>query len=248
MIAAVSVVIPARNEEAEIAGCLRSVLAAAAHLTGARPDLRVRVVVVLDDCRDATAAIVARTPGVDVLAGVLGCVGGARRAGAQHALTGLTGLTAQNRAGAGSATVPAEAHWLASTDADCRVPIDWLTRMVAHADTGADLVLGTVRPRPGLSPAARRAWLAAHRSDDGHPHVHGANLGIRASTYSRIGGWSSLTHGEDVDLVRRAEAAAGVRVQRSGDLMVRTSARLVGRAPHGFAAYLRDLVAEAPPA
>jgi hypothetical protein len=33
--------------------------------------------------------------------------------------------------------------------------------------------------------------------DGTHPHVHGANLGIRADAYSDAGGWNDLTVAED---------------------------------------------------
>jgi hypothetical protein len=47
-----------------------------------------------------------------------------------------------------------------------------------------------------------------------------------------------------VTLADRAETAGGVRTVRSGAIPVVTSARLQGRVPHGFAAYLQNLVCE----
>ena len=224
VISAVTVVVPARDEQDEIGGCLDSLTAARAELHR-RTGVRSRVVVVLDDCRDATAAVVAQHAGIELRLVHEGSVGAARRAGT-----------------VGLPTAPV--HWLASTDADCRVPVDWLVRMVAHADAGADLVLGTVRPSPaGLPTAVHRAWLAAHHEGDGHRHVHGANLGIRASVYAATGGWAPLATHEDVDLVARAERRPDVRVRRCGDLAVETSSRTRGRAPNGFAAYLVELAA-----
>ena len=52
--------------------------------------------------------------------------------------------------------------WLANTDADSRVPADWLTQMIVHADQGVDLILGTVRPRYGLPLAVQQAWFKRH--------------------------------------------------------------------------------------
>ena len=54
---------------------------------------------------------------------------------------------------------------------------------------------------------------------------------------------TSSTH-EDLRLVTRA-AEAGVVVTATDAIRVRTSSRLVARAPDGFASYLREL---APPA
>ena len=84
------------------------------------------------------------------------------------------------------------------TDADCAVPRDWLSFMVAEARCGTQVVLGTVLPGPGLSAALKAAWLGRHHLREGHPHIHGANFGIRADTYLTLGGWQPLSLGEDV--------------------------------------------------
>ena len=224
MISDVVVTVPAADEEDEIAPCLTSVTAAIAQLR-ADCGLAGHVVVTLDDCHDATPHAVAQFPQVRVVVSTARRVGTARRHAADAALTHFG---------------PPGRVWLASTDADCRVPVDWLTSMIAEADRGAELVLGTIRPAPGLSAAAEQAWYAAHELVDGHPHVHGANLGISGAAYVRAGGWADLIAHEDADLVHRAIAAAAP-VTRSGAAPVVTSTRLHGRTPHGFSAYLRAL-------
>ena len=61
--AAVAVVIPARDEEALLPACLDSV-ADAVHVLGAEhPEIRTRVFVVLDACRDRSAQVVAERRG-----------------------------------------------------------------------------------------------------------------------------------------------------------------------------------------
>ena len=103
-------------------------------------------------------------------------------------------------------------------------------------------MLGTVVPAAGLHANVRSAWLGRHRLREGHGHVHGANLGIRGSTYVSLGGWASLATGEDVALARRASQAGHVRVARTATIPVRTSSRLVGRTNgDGFAGFLREL-------
>jgi len=95
--------------------------------------------------------------------------------------------------------------------------------------------------------AAARRYLAAYRSKtrpDGRGHVHGANMGFRADSYWRVGGFASLASDEDVDLVARFESA-GLRIARDAQLSVVTSRRQLGRAPDGFAAHLRSLLAHA---
>lgn len=210
----IAVLIPAHNEAARIGACLASVLAAAASA-----DLRgeeVRVVVALDRCTDGTAAIVARA-GVTAVALDAGNVGRARAAAAAVAI----------RAGA---------RWLATTDADSLVPGDWLAAQLAH---GCDAFCGivTVRDWEDYGPAVREAFAAGECRHDGHPHVHGANLGLSAQMYARCGGFRPLPAHEDVALVD-ALVAAGARIARMATPAVVTSARRAGRAQGGFADYL----------
>lgn len=230
MIRRVAVVVPAADEQERIAICLQSIERARRRLLDSelRVD-RVDVIVVLDDCRDDTPAIVARFAArhcVHAITSTARRVGAARRRGALRAIATLA---------------PAERLWLANTDADSTVPADWLTRMVAIANTGIDVVLGTVVPGTELPRALRAAWLAQHHLREGHPHVHGANFGIRADTYLVLGGWrADLASDEDIDLARRA-CEANSRIMRTATIPVTTSARMVGRAPDGFSSYLRHL-------
>jgi glycosyltransferase involved in cell wall biosynthesis len=166
MIREVTVVVPAANEEQRIGRCLSSIEVATRHLGRRDPGIAARVIVILDSCHDGTAAICAMFPGLSTVAVTSRNVGAARRAGSLAALRRHAG--------------PASELWLASTDADSAVPADWLTVMVAAAGDGAGLVLGTVLPGPDPGPATRARWLARHHLRDGHPHVHGANLGIRS--------------------------------------------------------------------
>lgn len=229
MIRRMAVIVPAANEEQTIASCLASIAAARAHLARRHTaGVQVQVVVVLDSCQDRTAAIAARFPGVWPVMVSAGRVGAARHAGARAAI--------------GSAP-PARELWLANTDADCVVPRDWLSFMVAEARRDAQVVLGTVLPGPGLPTALQAAWLGRHHLRDGHPHIHGANFGIRADAYLALGGWQPLTLGEDVDLARRAASAGHLRVIRTASIPVVTSSRPIARAPGGFASYLGSLAA-----
>jgi hypothetical protein len=108
--------------------------------------------------------------------------------------------------------------------------------MLGFADSDVDLVLGTVLP-DDLPASVLDRWLRHHRLVEGHPHVHGANLGIRADTYLAIGGFARISVGEDSALAQLAEAAEAAIV-RTAVLPVLTSARLRGRAAGGFASYL----------
>jgi glycosyltransferase involved in cell wall biosynthesis len=220
----VHVVIPARNEEAVLAACLRSVRRAAWQVRLTRPAARVDVLVVLDSCTDGTAGVLAGFPEVTGLPVTYGGVGATRAAGVLAAV---------------ATTAAAPDHlWLASTDADSEVPTDWLTVQLEQADRGAHAVVGTVRP--ARSAELLVPWHARHAVHDGHPHVHGANLGVRLDQYVEVGGFDPLEEHEDVRLVERLVASDAV-VVRTAAGRVTTSDRLEGRTPGGFAAYLRRL-------
>ena len=94
--------------------------------------------------------------------------------------------------------------------------------------------------------AARRYHRMYSGGGDDHPHVHGANLGVRSDAYRAVGGWSAIASGEDHALwnaVRRA----GYPTLSTRSIHVVTSGRRVGRAPDGFAAHLCALGGGAAP-
>lgn len=229
MIRAVGVVVPAHDEQDLLPACLASLRAAARAVRG----LPVHVVVVADACRDRTAAV-ARRGGASVITTGARSAGAARAAGMREVLRLAGHLN------------PA-ALWLATTDADTTVPQHWLRRQAHYASSGWDAVVGTVRVTDwsGYSPAVRRLFRERYgRFTGAHPHVHGANLGFRASAYLSAGGFSDTPTGEDHALVSSLEAAGG-RVLRTARVSVVTSARRDRRAVGGFGDYLADLDAQA---
>ena len=153
MIRRVAVIVPAADEEQRIGRCLLSIITARAHLYRTTVNVSVQVIVVLDSCQDNTAAHVAAFEGVRQVTIQARNVGAARRAGVGAAL---------KDAG------PASELWLANTDADSQVPVNWLSYMLAESRRGAHLVLGTVLPGPPLGPAARAAWVSRHQLREGH--------------------------------------------------------------------------------
>lgn len=227
-------VIPAHDEEALIGRCLASVTRAVSLARESEPALDIAVVVVLDACSDTTASQVRRWP-VEAVEITARRVGAARRIGVAHALTRLT---------AGP-----EDTWIAMTDADTVVPPNWIMHQLDLADAGVDLVLGTVRPDfADLSARHVAHWRATHHRGRPAGNVHGANLGVRASTYARAGGIPDVVEHEDVALVRAARAL-GAREQASDVHEVETSGRFTGRTPAGYAAFLARVHAwvDAPP-
>lgn len=217
----VVVVVPAHDEEQLITAALDAIAAAAAAIA---PRARTTVVVVANACTDRTADL-ARARGAAVVEADIADVGAARAAGFAWAMT----------QGAGAL----DRLWFATTDADSRVPSEWLAAQLGAAAGGGDVYLGTV----ALEPAARAsftAWVqsyAASRDDAGHGHVHGASMGMRATAYVAAGGFRSMECDEDADLVTRL-TAGGARIVWDESCPVITSSRLVARAPRGVAADL----------
>jgi len=223
----VLVVIPVRDEASLLGRQLGAVATAAAALRRTRPDVDVCTTVVLDSCRDDSAEVASAFPDVHEVTVEVANVGAARGIGVERAR--------RHR------PTRADRTWVACTDADSEVPVHWLTAQLALAARGFDLVIGTVWPDPTDSAPDRLArWWSRHTLRDDHPHVHGANLGFRLSSYDAVGGFRALTTGEDVDLVDRMRHA-GVPWTAASRLPVLTSGRLVGRAPAGFADYLLSL-------
>ncbi|MGA9358177.1 MAG: glycosyltransferase [Mycobacterium sp.] len=219
-----AVVIPARNERANLPACLRAVLTAALCIP-----MPVTIVVVLDASDDDSTKLAGQYgPDVHFVSIEAGNVGAARAVGFGYARS-LCGDDTE--------------CWYATTDADSRVDPGWLVHQLG---LGADMVLGVVRVSDwhlrsaDLADRYVQAYEADPISDDGqHEHIHGANMGFSSSAYWRVGGFRGLASGEDVDLVERFEAA-GYRIHRDAELSVTTSARIRSRAPGGFAHHLNQ--------
>jgi len=227
----VVVAIPARDEEHLLIACLAGVNRAVAALGQVRPDVDAVVVVGLDNCTDSSAAVAARA-GIRTFDMHGEGVGATRDAAIRHGLAVL---------GPSVDAEHVEGHtWLACTDADTVVPSTWLIRQVMWAESGMNLVIGTVEPIGGSDPAVLAAWHSRHRLGEGHPYVHGANLGMRAETWRATEGFGHRTLGEDVALVARAQARND-RWVATDTTRVATSGRLTGRADGGFADYLKAL-------
>lgn len=222
----IAVLIPARDEEELLPRCLLSLERARALLPS---DVTSDVIVVSDSSTDQTYQI-AKKMLADrgcAMTGRYGCVGMARIAAAEIALR--------------RSQVPLHQCWLANTDADCEVPAAWLLDQVRMGQRGIAAVAGTIdvdsfeEHQPRVRDLFRTTYLI--HADDTHPHVHGANLGIRADAYKEAGGWARLQTAEDHDLWSRLGVSGCNRVS-DARLRVLTSGRRVGRAPLGFAGAL----------
>jgi glycosyltransferase involved in cell wall biosynthesis len=221
----VIVAVPACNESATIGECIQSIDRAAE-----RTGIRTRIVLAADSCDDNTVAAAITQPlkrsRLTAIEGLWRCAGAARDAAVAHGLQ--------------SSTRSLETLWIANTDADCRVPGEWLERQLRLARR-FDALAGIVDLDPRTTPKHILAGFRATYEIDGdtHPHVHGANFGVRASAYVRTGGWNSTTAvGEDHELWNSL-IADGAPVRQDAHLRVVTSARTISRVEGGFATNLR---------
>ena len=218
-----AVLIPARDEEQLLPRCLRSVKAARLLLPRS---VTTDIVVVSDRSCDRTeelAVEMLRESG-KVVCTDSGNVGSARAAAAATAFARYRG--------------PGERCWFANTDADCEVPRTWLCDQLALAMRGIVAVAGIIdvdsfdEHDSGVPERFRQSYQVYR--DGTHPHVHGANMGIRADAYFKCGGWGNIVTAEDHDLWSRL-ASLGLPSISDATIRVLTSGRRTGRAPSGFA-------------
>ena len=239
------VAIPVSNEAERIAACLHAIDAQ----TGIPPG-SLGVVLFLNNCTDATEAIVADlVPRMSVPVRVTHV----EYAGA-HA--GWARREAMNRA----------AEWLGedgmilSTDADSRVPPDWVARNRAALDRGADAVAGRIQLDPEerallppslhwrgdrediysdlLTEAEARIDPDPHDPWPCHRTTIGATLSVSVAAYRAVGGMPAIALGEDGAFVALL-LAQGLHVRHDPSILVTVSGRLVGRAPGGVADTIR---------
>lgn len=239
------VAVPARNEAERVGACLRALLDQR-DLDG-RP-LRsdaVRVVVLANNCSDDTAAaaraVDARVEVVEVELPQRGANAGAARRAAMNA--------AASRLPVGGL--------ICTTDADSRPRPDWIVRLWAALDDGAEAVAGTVEfdplERPAFSEARRlegvysalQAEIVAridpedHNPWPNHIWAWGANLAVTTSAYRRVGGMAPQPLAEDRAFLQRLRLH-DIPVRHCLSARVWTSARKDGRAPGGLATLVRD--------
>jgi cellulose synthase/poly-beta-1,6-N-acetylglucosamine synthase-like glycosyltransferase len=226
---AVGVVLPVHNEEELVQQALSSLNDAFAELKERELDLR--IVVVLDNCCDNSLTIVeewvrmqSRTTN-SVPTTLVACeannVGIARGLGCTTLLEQFEHLDPGN-------------IWIATTDADSRVPDDWLRMQVLQHESGVDLWCGRVAVGDWSSRGDGTAARWQHEYEvESHP-IHGTNLGFNAQTYLAAGGFNPSQVSEDRELCAAIEARGAV-IHFDSSVRVVTSARRDARSPLGFA-------------
>jgi len=210
----ISVVIPARNEEAELPGCLDR--------------LALQTV-------DAFEVIVVDNGSMDRTANV------AASRGARVLCESHLGAAYARQAG----FLAADAPLVASTDADARVPADWLERICTVFDQSDDIIgvfgpfcfrrgtatmRSTERLLPLLSGLQRFASTVTHAL--GFPFFAGSNFAVRKAAFECVSGFFDPRTGaaystwEDVQLGRKLHRIG--RIVYRPSLVVDVSARYMG--------------------
>ena len=245
--------IPAKDEAGELEGCLMA-LAAQRHaaIQG--------VVICLSNCTDDSATVVSRIAvalpfRVDTIDVALppnrACAGVARRLAMHRAaeLAGPDGI-------------------LLTTDADARVPPNWVAANLTAIAGGADAVAGRseIEPYgarlipPQLHAIDAREGYYARLLDEirslldpdpadpwpRHDEHCGASIAVTASAYRRAGGMPAVPLAEDrafFDMLRRIDA----RIRHAPEVRVVVSARLHGKAPGGMADTMRRRIVKTDP-
>jgi cellulose synthase/poly-beta-1,6-N-acetylglucosamine synthase-like glycosyltransferase len=186
----VSVIVPVRDGESTIAGCLDAILAAG------YPADRREVLVVDNGSTDDTAALITARP-VTYLHEPRPGVSNARNRGIAESTGDI----------------------LAFVDADCLVEPQWLTELVRpFEDPEVGAVAGDLQHVPPSTPAERQAarllgnWQRfAFNSDPAYPIT--ANAAYRREVIDRIGPFDPhMTRAQDVELGLRFQERSGRRL------------------------------------
>ena len=245
MLPALTVVVPARNESANIGPCLRSLLAQ--HY----PTQRLRIVAVDDDSQDDTAAIVAALAAGDPRIALLT---------APPLPPGWKGKV--HACWYALQTVPADTEWLCFLDADVRAHPAALASAVQAAQAGAVDLL-SLAPRHELGSLAERliipcglyilgfsqdrARMQAPESEE--VLCTGQFMLVRRSAYDAVGGYAVVRGSicEDVDFARLLKRR-GLKVRLEDGSPVLVTRMYTGWRTlwPGFAKNLVDMLGGAP--
>ena len=202
----VSVLIPARNEEAAIVPCLQALL------QQTYPPDRYEVLVIDDHSEDHTAALVSALPTQRIRLLSL----------ADH-LAGKQ-VVAYKKAALSWGVAEARGTLILTTDADCIAPPNWVAGMVAAYQSGADFITAPVCIYDDGSllsvfqalDVAGTMILTGGAVGLGHPILaNGANLGFSRALFERVGGYAGHTHlasGDDVLLLQKVVNGRAGRV------------------------------------
>ncbi len=236
----VIVAVPARDEEQDLPICLEHVLGAAGVARSTGVVRRITVAVAAHRCSDRTLEVASRILSGQRLVSVLVAEDRTSESVGSVRAALLTRLVDRP-----DAVDDPHTTWLFTTDADSYVPADWLAATLAQLHRRAAVAsAGMVQLRDWTASAEAKARYAQiireELHGDGHGHVYAANLAVRLDAYLSVGGFHSVPHGEEHDLLDRLRRA-GYPVTSLFTPLVSTSGRHPGRASHGLGDLLDEL-------
>jgi len=254
-----SVIIPAKDEAENLPATLAALAAQVDEQGRALPPHSYEVIVLANNCQDATAHVVRQVARAypqlmlhvaeRTLPPAEAHVGKARRLLMDEAARRLRSVGRPHGI-------------IASTDADTRVAPTWLAGIAAEIAAGADAVGGRIMAeaptqrncpvrRYHLRDAAYRLLAAQleHLIDpdpvDAWPRHHqhfGASFALTVSAYEQVGGLPVVPYLED-EALYQALCGHDLRVRHSPAVRVTTSARHEGRVAVGLSWQLREWAA-----
>lgn len=243
------IAVPVKDEAERIGACLAALL-------GQREVQADAIVLVVNNTRDATAAIARGFGGpVEVIEVEFP---------PERASAGSARRMAMERA----AALAGEGGALLTTDADGRVPPDWVAANLFHLRRGVDAVAGRAVLEPGdaaaiperlhADDALECAYAAALDEIAAvmmpqvwdpwprHTEHSGASIAVTLAAYRLVGGMPAAPISEDRRFFA-ALLAAGARVRHAPEIKVVVSGRTVGRAEGGMADTIRRRLQRADP-
>lgn len=193
-----SVIVPARNEAGFIESCIRSIL------DGKYPSTLMEVIVVNDHSNDATASIVQQLqttyPNLHLI-------------NLEEHLDGNP-LNAYKKKAIEIAISKSKGNWIVTTDADCKVPAEWLTLLDAYIQQEKPVLVaapvmfthtkGILSLFQLLDFMSLQGITAAAVSAGSHTICNGANLAYRKDVFYEVGqfrGIDTLASGDDMLLM-----------------------------------------------
>lgn len=201
-IPSISIIVPARNEEDNIARCIESLQAAIEHIDA------VEIIIVNDRSTDRTGELIDALAQLDP------------RIRPLHRTSASTDRNLQGKPGALQYGIDhAVGDIILLTDADCTVDPQWVTAMSEpFADLTVGMVCGftTIRPDGPFATIQDVEWLYTHTMaraglQNGTPlGCFGNNMALRRSAMTAIGGYGSIPFSLTEDLaLLQAMAARG---------------------------------------
>jgi cellulose synthase/poly-beta-1,6-N-acetylglucosamine synthase-like glycosyltransferase len=193
----ISVVIPARNEEAAIEQCIVSLL------QQSYPKELLEIIIVDDHSTDRTAGIVKRycKEGIQLIT--------------LHEQQGTRQVAFKKKA-IETAIQVSTGNLVVTTDADCMFHKDWIKTIAAfHRQSEAVFIVAPVKIKPGASPlsvfqsmdfAILQGITAASVYKKLHSMCNGANLAYEKAVFREVKGFKNIDHiasGDDMLLMQK---------------------------------------------